>query len=1165
MIPPSAPSRTGGNDAVAFTSGPQGAPFSAGVVHAWLAADRERPLVATGISMGTVAAAAMRRVYEELEHKDGEDLEVKRWRWYQRYYQAVTDNPIGPLWNAVPDPVDFFAETPPAKDFSVPDSLGQESECARRHYYLLTKCGIWLANLPVRISTIATLIMMYVRRTEGYGIKLVTWLSFYWNFAIAVLGVLFHVVRSPQWIAESAFTVTPRRRAVRPLVGWGFYVFAMLAPLLIAALLALAVWGLHGVFGLSAFTAKLRWLLILLVMGGAFLALDQWAFARVTSSGKPKKKSGDANKRSWYGKLLLKIVSDNLDITKGLLHPFEIKRAIYDLFVKDAPDFVVHGPAPDAVKALFVCAALEEIEQIILKESMPVVDALTAALSIPGVLPPQSVVQSWVATAATTNPAAVQVIDGAAVRTNPLPAFFDWCKRLSNPDLAKRLERQDGTTPSLHVIYNVPTGYDGSVQDAPAMECPDIVDSAQTALHLAKRRDTRQEVRQTNNLSRLEWHRRLLTQNKGVFVILADEIAPREPIDLGNELSPDHDKLRRNVGDGCRATLETLYREDIRVLSNGSPNIPCVRLLARLAPRRAGIMGNCGGLQSVCDRCTGVLEYRPAQNPGAVQEGVLQTYGQRTPPAAAELVHMFPQLATQESKVVFLGSGGVFRGAFHIGVIAAMYQTELFPDLVIGASVGTLMGGALCRMTVGDRANAPKVLSDLATLFAHVDEKVSLTFTLKNATKQLGIRAREIRLSPSELARKVRSGSKADAGYAATGAPPVLTDALSSLFVIPHRNTAAIASQFVAGHFSAAVAKFLSEVRRETLASFDIRSCVMGVSLLEAETRRLLAFSESGAELAQVQPYQDATPSGRKVAFFGTTSFLNASSSLLLGRDFLTTAPSWSATQQGLCSSAFPAVFAARMEADLIPGAGRTDRFFADGGMFDNLPFFPALEVLSAIQRAVPFADAAEMRKRVQKRAASPNLIISAGLNAAPVAGETVQSDTMFAVKDRATKLSYESKTSTFTTSARKSLTILQEIGGKDLTALDDRQLAFLNGFVAGAVVDITPTDADHINPTFAFCKSLGMRSKRVQASIGDGCYRSLQQFSKNQYVHETLEAKGKLVDWIKPADRPKQPTADSCPYFQIGQKSFACPFTQTEESDVNAIYEVCKGDPAHP
>jgi hypothetical protein len=80
MSSSSSPLRTGGNDAVAFTSGAQGAPFSAGVVHAWLVADRERPLVATGISMGTIAAAAMRRAYEELEHVDSEDLEVKRWR-----------------------------------------------------------------------------------------------------------------------------------------------------------------------------------------------------------------------------------------------------------------------------------------------------------------------------------------------------------------------------------------------------------------------------------------------------------------------------------------------------------------------------------------------------------------------------------------------------------------------------------------------------------------------------------------------------------------------------------------------------------------------------------------------------------------------------------------------------------------------------------------------------------------------------------------------------------------------------------------------------------------------------------------------------------------------------------------------------------------------------
>jgi predicted acylesterase/phospholipase RssA len=526
---------------------------------------------------------------------------------------------------------------------------------------------------------------------------------------------------------------------------------------------------------------------------------------------------------------------------------------------------------------------------------------------------------------------------------------------------------------------------------------------------------------------------------------------------------------------------------------------------------------------------------------------------------------MFPQLADERQKVVFLGSGGVFRGAFHIGVLGALYQTELYPDLVIGASVGTLMGGALCRMTAGDPADAPEVLADLTRLFVHVDEKVALTFPLKNAVKQLGIRARGVRLSPSELARKVREGSKADPGYAATGAPPVLTDALSYLFTIPHTNTAAIASQFVAGHFSEAIAKFLNEVRQETLTSLEIRSCIMGVSLLEQETRRLLAFSPSGAELSSTQPYQNGTPSGRKVAFFGTTSFLNSGSSLLLGRDFLSTAPSWSSTQQGLCSSAFPAVFAPRMEADLMPGIGRTDRYFADGGMFDNLPFFPALEVLSAVQRAVPLAGVEDLRERLEKRVSDPTLIISAGLNEKPMASPDVMSDTMFAVKDRATTLSYESKTNTFTTSAKKSIAILREVAGGDMSRLSPSHLDFFNNYVVGTVVSITPTDAAHINPTFAFCKSLKLRAHRVQSSIGDGCYRSLEQFSKNKDVQSRLQAANKEVVWIQPSARPKSLPSRLCPYFKIAGKSFQCPFTRTNDPDAEEVYNICTRDAAHP
>ena len=1114
--------------------------------------------------MGTVAAAAMRRVYEELEHKDKDDLEVKRWRWYQRYYQAITENPVGPLWKALPDPVDFFAETPPAKDPSVPPCLCEESENARRHFYLLIKLGVWLANLPVRVSTIATLMVMYVRRTEGYGVTLLSGISFYWNLWIGLLGVVFHLFRRPQWVVESAFLAKPKRSGIRPLFGWAIYSLTILVSVLLVTLTGLATWLLHWYLNRYHLSLRLHWIVVCSAVAIVIGAAGVLALKKAASFLLPKT-DRNGHKRSWLGGRFLSLISGNLDIARGLLHPYEIKRAIYDLFVKDAPDFVLHGPSPDAVKALFVCAALEETDQIVLTEEMPIVEALSAAVVVPGVLPPQCVERKWVASKTATEPKAFQVLDGATVRTNPLPAFFDWCKHLGDPGLTSLLQREDGVSRSLHVVYSVPTGYDGSVQDVAGIESPDIVESAQKALQLAKRRDTRQEVRQTNNLSRLEWHRRQLPNpvKKRTMVIFADEIAPREEIDLGNELSPDHEKLRRTVADGCRATLETLYREEILALRSGKPDLPCGDLLRSIAPRRAGAIGKCGGLKAVCDRCTGVLQYRPEQNPNDVQQGVLKTYGRDKAPDAKELTALFPQLAEEKPKVVFLGSGGVFRGAFHIGVLAAMHQTKLYPDLVIGASVGTLMGGALCRMTAGSQANALQALSDLAALFVRVDEKVSLTFTLKSAAKQLGIRAREVRLSPSELARKVRQGSKADAGYAATGAPPVLTDALSYLFTIPHRNTATITSQFVAGHFSDAVVRFLREVRRETLPSFDIQKCVMGVSLLEKQARTLLAFSTSGDELNTVQPYQGDTPSGRKVAFFGTTSFLNGSTSLLLGRDFLTSVPSWNATQGSLCSSAFPAVFAPRMEADLMPGAGRTDRYFADGGMFDNLPFFPALEVLGAVQHGVPFTSG-DLQEKLAKRAAGPNLIISAGLNEEPAPDANVQLDTMFAIKARAKTLSYQSKTDTFTKSAGKAVAMLEEISSKDLCGISDQQRDVLNGFVAGTVVGITPTDAAHINPTFAFCKSLGLRRKRVQTSIGDGCYRSLLRFSEDRDVKNKLQTIGSSVTRAGVEDRDEATAANLCPYFEIGGKPFECPFTQTKHPDARAVYDVCSHDTAH-
>lgn len=327
---------------------------------------------------------------------------------------------------------------------------------------------------------------------------------------IASLGLVFHLIRSPQWVWEDAFQSNPPRSGVRPLFGWTGYTIALLLPVTVAGIAKLVnvvLTHLHMSWWAHLLLFPLGVVCVPLGLGEGLIF-----FLKISNA----EKSEPVKKRSGLMNFFLGVVSANLDITQGLLHPYQIQRALYDLFVKDAPDFVIlKDKALNAtkvrVKALFVCAALEETEQIGLSDDMSVVDALTAAVAVPGLLPPRIVSREWVATATKTSPVSFKVIDGAAVRSNPIPAFFSWARTQSETgdrQLIEKLERPDVESPSLHVVYAVPTGYDGSIQDAPGMECPDIVTSAQKAIQMAKRRDTRQEVRQTNTLSRLEWVRR---------------------------------------------------------------------------------------------------------------------------------------------------------------------------------------------------------------------------------------------------------------------------------------------------------------------------------------------------------------------------------------------------------------------------------------------------------------------------------------------------------------------------------------------------------------------------------------------------------------------------------------------------------------------------------
>lgn len=498
------------------------------------------------------------------------------------------------------------------------------------------------------------------------------------------------------------------------------------------------------------------------------------------------------------------------------------------------------------------------------------------------------------------------------------------------------------------------------------------------------------------------------------------------------------------------------------------------------------------------------------------------------------------------------------------------------------------MGGALANLATSEAADEVGILGNLALVFLTVDTSVALTRTLKNAAKQIGTRARLIRLSPSELRRRVLRGSQADPGYAATGAPPVLIDAISALFEIPHINTAAIASQFVAGHITTAVERFLQELREETLMSFEIKNYLMGVDLLSGVAKKLLGYDRAGLlsgslNRSHLQPYHTVAEGKNSVSFFATTSFLNGRVSLLLGRDFLDPTPTWDGLYAGLSSSAFPAVFAPRSESDLLPGRGRTDRLFGDGGMFDNLPFQPAYEVLGVVQDGSVREDDS-LRSKLCQRADDPDLFIAAGLDARPKAeyGQG-QFDSLAKIRDRAKALSVESKANTYAFGAVKTRDAMRDIGRSNRTVKpDEHEVAFLQKVVSSYVLNISPKDKKHINPTFAFCRSMGLDKERVRRSIGDGCYQTLQQLASDP-LSQKIIADRKLAPLTGPrevkkskwrflkkrwksltrkhagsaADKPSR----QCPFFSLGDANFDCPFGQSVEEDVAAIWSTCSDD----
>jgi predicted acylesterase/phospholipase RssA len=1282
-------------EAVCFTAGVDGTPFAAGVIHAYLAADRPPPAIAAGISAGALSASAMAASFEELGACSAhERTEAKRWRWFRTYLEALSNRPLDVFWRGVPS----FAELStlggrlrPLADPATPEQLKKEESDSLKRRFLLQHLGSWLCRLPITVRQVAgflvnTAVSMELNlgtRPERLFARVRSWAL----LAVLVWRVLQHVVFSPQFLNESPYMAPDsqekqRPLRLRPLFGWrGWLASTLVFGASVAWLVALVIAGLGRLMPLLGERVASWWswleqavplvkelssdplVLLGLVAGPVVLVLlvertDTLLTARANAREKARRRANATSAEdSGVRSAIVGYLIERTGVARSILSDFYLLRFLCTLFELDLRQTGAGKEKKvgsfQQPRLLLVASPLQTLPrlgadpkapggqeragktlQLWARDDTSLLKALRAALAMPGLfapskLPKEEFERSWVGSQPLdmSRLTHAELVDGAVIRTNPLPALFTFLDPRQGGEgtrLGDEIEKANSPErPGVHVVYSIAVDKRQRPDSAEREPIPDIIEAAMKSLRLARRCDTELEVLQTNFMATVERTIRVLKaapgternpeevaprNGQGLRGIYADEIAPATHEPFSNLVAPTRDEVLTASAEGCRRTLGRLYAREILTHPNLSRDgkLKCGELLAQVAPRRGGAVhnGEAPGCGEICKRCTAVIEV-PRELQRQPDEAAPQESGGIAPMKAEH----FPQLSRRQPRVVLVTSGGVFRGAFHVGLAGALMEIGLKPDLIVGASVGTLMGAVTGALFHLNRKDGRERLQQLADIFLKVDQKVAHTRSLLNAVRTLALRSTSVNLSPRDVFRMLHRGARGDAGFAAVGSPPALLDALADMFLLPHRATAVMASLVVTGRFAKATRRFLQLVRRETLPRLDVREALLGTSLLELRARELLELSSvTGSAVAPggavwwklgtgSQPFMGPRHEngGTHIAFFGTATDLWTEKMELLGGVAPGDEP-YDIVEAALASSAFPSVFSPRRESQIRPGTGRAHVVFADGGMFDNLPFIPAMNILRTVQvdelkagGGDEWVSDARLIESLKERFDAPDLFIVGALNVNPEETDStpIEYRHLTSILKRSRSLRDNVKIRSVERASRAVDRQIERLWGaaREAGNLDDAQRKLIAGIVSASILPVFPTSPEHLNPTFAFSPSTGFKPERVSRSIADGCYQTMRGLSQDTAGMESgqlaralkaVRGVGKLQG-LRPrvsddaGKRQKELGTGLCPFYEKVNKEtgkperFECPFVVSKDQAAKSdVYRQCISDPVH-
>lgn len=616
-------------------------------------------------------------------------------------------------------------------------------------------------------------------------------------------------------------------------------------------------------------------------------------------------------------------------------------------------------------------------------------------------------------------------------------------------------------------------------------------------------------------------------------------IETEKPLELTRRLATAESDLERRrlideaVADGCRATLERLLEPTVRTLAGipaKSSSLGCSGVVAKATGAGAELPGSDPalgpGLAELCKACALNRDFpvnEPKRSPQqlSVRAAPLSwpvwpnsSWAAKTPEPAGEYapaslsaydeevrkalerrfeiqeqagVSKWPLdrqtpgcgLLSARSRplVNLLFSGGVFRGVYLMGVVNALSELRIQPDLIAGSSVGSItaaMAASLFRVPYAKRS--PEI-ARLAATFLALDRLI-LTDRFAEFVRSLTLRAAATTFSIRELDQVFRTYDRARSGTFSLDLRRVLAG-LERLFYV---------SPFEVRELTQAVrdgrtGRFVSLVTERVQGWLDRWG--VGMEVLGAEPlaflidMHVLKGNPNAPSVSSAVPLHLFDPDG--IFFLVTATNLTQGRLEYLGAEQgIGSRNEAQLLESLLASSAFPGVFRPRSSWEVMPRSRSRDQHI-DGGVMDNLPLDAVAQFLNGAAGAGLLAS----RPRVSTLGEVPHLMFTASLEVdrrPAQEGEEEIARSWFSVYRRSKEFSYNRKVDSYARMQRhlRGICRTQPESGAGLLDLE--------------VLAVKPR---WLCETFGFHPMLGFRRSKQAASIAHGCATTIVRFQQ--------------------------------------------------------------------